>query len=63
MISSWHLMLALLLVSSIAAVLTVLAVRRRALRLAAAEHRADLQTWESEGGGPAARRAAGEPPH
>jgi hypothetical protein len=35
-----------------AAVAAVLAVRRHARRLEAAQHKTDLQTWESEGGSP-----------
>jgi Uncharacterized protein conserved in bacteria (DUF2188) len=38
-----------------------LAVRRRARRLEAAQHKADLQTWEGEGGGPV-RPAVAKPP-
>lgn len=44
-----------------AAVAAVLAVRRYARRLEAAQHKTDLQTWESEGGSPV-RPAVVKPP-
>ncbi len=44
-----------------AAVAAVLAVRHHARRLEAAQHKAELQTWESEGGSPV-RPALAKPP-
>jgi hypothetical protein len=51
---SRNLILALTVIGSaaVAAVAAVLAVRRHARRLEAAQHKTDLQTWESEGGSP-----------
>ena len=44
-----------------AAVAAVFAVRRRARLLEAVQHKTDLQTWESDGGGPV-RPAPVKPP-
>lgn len=41
-----------LTVTSGAAVAAVLAIRRNARRLEAVQHKAELQTWENEGGSP-----------
>lgn len=57
--SSRKLLLALTVTGG-AAVAAILAVRRHARRLEAVQHRADLQTWENEGGSPA-RPAVVEP--
>lgn len=48
---SKNLILALTVAGS-AAVAAVLAVRRHTRQLEAAEHKADLRTWENEGGSP-----------
>lgn len=60
MISSMNLILALTVTGGAAAA-AVLAVRRHARRLEAAQHKTELQAWESEGGSPV-RPAVVKPP-